>query len=75
MMFGKFLAGPWGSFLRVSAAAALTAWLLDLNGAVTVDFGAWQVYVVAGLVSALPVLIAYLNPADARFGRGAAADA
>lgn len=67
---GTFLAGPLGSVLRVFGSALLVAFLADLQGAVTVDFANWQTYVVAGLASALPVAIAYLNPADPRFGKG-----
>jgi hypothetical protein len=49
----------------------LGAWLLDLADAATVDFANWQTYVVAGLVSLLPVVIAWLNSADPRFGKTA----
>jgi hypothetical protein len=65
---GDFLASPLGSFLRVFVSVALGAWLLDLSGAISIDFSAWETYVVAGLASALPVAIAWLNPADVRFG-------
>jgi hypothetical protein len=47
----------------------LSEWLLDLSNAASVDFSKWQTYVVAGLVSVVPIIIAYLNSADPRFGR------
>lgn len=66
---GEFLAGPVGSWLRVFGAAALSAYLgaqvLDADNFAT----NWKVYAVAGLVSVLPVVIAYLNPNDPRFGK------
>jgi hypothetical protein len=65
---GAFFAGPIGSFIRVFVAQFLTLWTLDLTDAVTIDFGAWQTYVIGALVSALPVLVAALNNADPRFG-------
>jgi len=68
---GTFLAGPIGSVLRVFAGAVLVTFLADLQGAVTVDFTRWQTYLVAGLAAAVPVAIAWVNPADTRFGRGA----
>lgn len=67
-MLGTFLAGPVGSWLRVFVSAMLGAWLLDLSGAATVNFEEWQTYLIAGLVSVLPVIIAWLNSADPRFG-------
>lgn len=67
-MFEKFLAGPVGSWLRVFAATALGAYLIDLEDPnMTHD---WKAYVTAGVVAVLPVIIAFLNPADPRFGRG-----
>jgi len=65
---GKFLASPVGGWLRVWAATALTALLVDLKSESVLD---WTGYAIAGVVAALPLAIAYLNPADTRFGRGA----
>lgn len=65
---GKFLAGPVGSWLRVWLATALTAVLADLaTDGVALD---WTAYAIAGLVAVLPVIIAWLNPSDTRFGTG-----
>lgn len=65
----KFLAGPVGSWLRVFGATVLTVWLADLTSdGLTFD---WKAYAIAGLVAVLPIVIAWLNPADPRFGQGA----
>lgn len=68
-MIGTFLAGPVGSWLRVFLGTALTVWLADL----TTDKWAANIsaYALAGVVAVLPLVIAFLNPADVRFGRGA----
>ncbi len=62
---GAFFAGPVGSWIRVWAATALTVFLADLTMKQTIDPIA---YAIAGLVAILPPIIAYLNPADPRFG-------
>jgi ABC-type maltose transport system permease subunit len=67
---GKFLAGPVGSWLRVWLATALTALLTDLaSNSVSLD---WKAYAIAGVVAVLPIIIAFLNAADTRYGRGSA---
>jgi len=68
-MLGSFLAGPVGSWIRVFVAAMLSAWLLDLSNAAVIDFAKWQTYVVSGLVSVLPIIVAFLNTSDPRFGK------
>lgn len=66
---GSFLAGPVGSWLRVFVASSLTLLLGDLSSdTVTLD---WKAYLIGGAVSVLPIIIAYLNTADTRFGRTA----
>lgn len=67
-MIGTFLAGPVGSWLRVFAAGVLSAFLLDIADVAQIDFAAWETWVIAGLVSVLPIIIAWLNQADPRFG-------
>ena len=65
---GAFFAGPVGSWIRVWVATALTALLADLvSDSVSLD---WKAYAIAGVVAILPPIIAYLNPADPRFGNG-----
>lgn len=69
MNLGAFFAGPVGSWLRVFAAGLLTAFLISLTDSANIDFAAWETWVIAGLVSVLPVVIAWLNTADPRFGK------
>ena len=61
---------PLGSaaktFVAVLIGLAVAAWSSD--GAITFD--AWQTWIIAALVSAIPPVIAWLNPADARWGIG-----
>jgi hypothetical protein len=58
------------SWLRVFGAALLTAFLIDLTQGGSLDvFSNWGTWVVAGLVSVLPVIINWLNPNDPRYGR------
>jgi hypothetical protein len=71
-MVGAFLASPVGSWLRVFVFGALTLFLsaqaLDADSFAT----NWRVYVIGGILAAGPVIIAYFNPADPRFGNTAA---
>lgn len=70
---GKFLAGPVGSWARVFVMTVLGLWLADLLdvGKLHFDLSEWQVWITAGLVAVLPVIIAWFNPADPRFGKKA----
>lgn len=52
------------TFLAVLLAAAVGDWAT--HGAISL--GNWQTWVIAALVSALPVVVNYLNPADTRVG-------
>jgi hypothetical protein len=65
---GKFFAGPVGSWLRVFAAVSLGLYLADLQS----DEIALSVteYLEGGLVAVLPIIVAWLNPGDPRFGKG-----
>jgi len=66
----SFLAGPVGSWLRVFVAVVLGLWLADLASVGTIHFDAaeWGTWLAAGLVAVLPVIIAWVNPNDPRFG-------
>jgi hypothetical protein len=66
-----FLNGPVGSFLKVFVAVTLGAFLGDLAGLTEFSdvFSQWQGWFITGLVSAVPILINWLNPADPRYGR------
>lgn len=66
-----FLSTPVGSFLKVFVSIVLGAALADLSGLESFEglLDGWQGWVIAGLSSALPVIINYLNPADPRYGK------
>jgi len=68
----QFLANPFGSFLRVFVSAVLVLWLADLADVRYLHFDAteWSNWLALGLVAAVPILIAWINPADPRFGIG-----
>ena len=68
---GRFLATPVGSMLRVFVSAVIVAAFADLADLKEFDFTDWKIYVGAGLTAVLPVIVAYLNPQDPRFGRTA----
>ena len=58
------------SFLKVFASTILTLFLADLVSAGSFDvLSKWEGWVIAALASSLPIIINWLNPADARYGR------
>ena len=65
---GEFLVGQIGSALRVFVGAVLAAVFLESQDG-SIDVGNWPTWVAAGIAVAVPILIAWLNPADDRFGR------
>ncbi len=65
-----FATSPLASWLRVFGAVILSAAIADWSTKGTIDLSAWQTWVIAGLVSALPTAMRYLHPADVEFGRG-----
>lgn len=68
---GAFLTTPLGSALRVFVGAVLGFLVLDLTSDGTISVGIDEVWtwVAGGLIVAVPILIAWVNPADQRFGR------
>jgi membrane protein DedA with SNARE-associated domain len=69
----SFLANnPIGAALRVFAGVVLGYFVLDLgaDGEVSVSADDLNAWIAAGLVVAVPIIIALINPADTRFGRG-----
>lgn len=64
-----FATSPLASFLKIFGAyllsTAVAAWAT--TGVISLD--QWQTWVIGGLVSAIPVIINWLNPNDARYGR------
>lgn len=71
-MVWTFLKDPVGSWLRVFAATIIAAALADLTEGDVDLLNHWQTYLVAGVAAVLPVIVAWINPADPRFGRGSA---
>lgn len=67
----SFLKNPLGSWLRVFVAVVLGLWLADLADVKYLhwDPSEWMAWLAAGLVAVLPVIIAWINPSDPRFGR------
>jgi predicted permease len=69
--FEKFLTTPVGSAARVALGVVLGYLVLDMSqdGTVSVSWDEVQTWIAAALVVAIPLLIAWVNPADSRFGR------
>lgn len=67
---GRFLASPVGSALRVFAGLVLGYVILDLqkDGRVSITLDEVGTWVAAAAAIALPLIIAFLNPQDPRFG-------
>jgi hypothetical protein len=68
----KFLNTPLGSFFKITLGVLLAA-LLDY-ASTEAGFGLgepWDKIIGLLVISAVPIAINYLNPADARYGRGA----
>ena len=61
---------PLGSIFKTFLAVMIAAAVADAGTTGSISLGKWQTYVVAGLVSVLPALINYINPADSRYGAG-----
>lgn len=72
---GTWLAStPLGSAAKTFAAVLVAAAVADFSSSGSVSLSGWQPWVIAGLVSALPPIINWLNPADRRYGRTALSD-
>jgi len=63
---------PLGSIFKTFLAVMIAAAVADAGTTGSISLGKWQTYLIAGAVSVLPALINWLNPADARYGNGAA---
>lgn len=64
------------SWLKVFVSTILSMYLADLvSGAGAFDMTNAYVYLSAGIVSVLPLVINYLNPAYTRYGNGAVEEA
>lgn len=70
---GEFLKGPYGSAARIFVATVLgglVTYLLNGGTFSGLTWGAVEMWVGTAVTVALPLIIAFLNPADTRFGKG-----
>lgn len=70
---GAFLAGPVGSAVRVFLGLLLGSLVAVLQAGDIASLGDldwWQTAISAALAVALPLIIAAINPADTRWGKG-----
>jgi len=73
---GNFLANtPLGTALKTFVAVLLSGVVASWATDGAISFDKWQTWVIAACVSALPVIVNYLNPADGRYGNGSDAHA
>jgi hypothetical protein len=71
MKFNTWLAAtPLGTALKTFVAFALGAALADWATSGVISVAHWQTWVIGALVSSLPAVIDWLNPADTRYGNG-----
>ena len=66
-----FARSPLASALRVFIAVVLTMAIAHWTSTGSLDFSAWQTWVIAAIASTVPMITRWLNPADVEFGRGA----
>lgn len=69
-MLNWLATSPLASALKTFAAVLIAAVVADWVAGGVIDFANWQSWVIAGLASAVPVVVNWLNPADGRYGRG-----
>lgn len=69
--FQEWLAtSPLASAARVFIAIILTLAVADWVSSGTINFGAWQTWLISAIAACLPTITRWLNPADIEFGRG-----
>ena len=61
---------PIATALKTFIAVVISAAVADFATGSHISLTNWQTWVIAGLVSAVPVIVNWLNPADARYGKG-----
>jgi len=62
----------YASWLKVFASAVLGAYLIELQNGINLfswDLNMVEKLLTAGVVSTLPIIINWLNPADERYGK------
>jgi hypothetical protein len=63
---------PLGSAAKSFLAFVIGAAVADWATKGSIDFSSAQTWVIGGFVTIVPPLVAWLNPADHRFGNGSA---
>lgn len=61
---------PLGTALKTFIAVVIAGAVADFSTDGAISLAHWQTWVIAGLVSALPVIVNWLNPAYAAYGAG-----
>ena len=61
---------PLASAGRVFVAILVTLAVADWVATGSINFGAWQTWVIAAVSAAIPTVIRWINPEDIEFGRG-----
>jgi len=67
----KLLSTPFGTFLKTFVSTVLTLWLIELSNGTTLfslDYEMIEKLATGGVVSALPVIINWLNPNYTQYG-------
>jgi hypothetical protein len=65
-----FATSPFASWLRTFLAIVLAMFIADGADIFAVELSDLRAWVAAGFAATLPVVVRYLNPMDAEFGRG-----
>lgn len=60
---------PLASALKVGLGFILTAMVMTWTAKGTIDFSAWQTWVIGAAGVAVPIVVNFLNPDDSRYGR------
>lgn len=60
---------PLGSAFKAFVAVVLAAAVADFVNFGNISLGNWETWVIAGLASAAPTVINWLNPQDPRYGK------
>lgn len=60
---------PLGSWAKSFVAFLIGAAIVEWSTTKVIAFDKWQTWVIAGLAATIPPVLAWLNPADDRYGR------
>ena len=65
-----FAKSPLASALRVFVMIVVSMALADFVATGDISWTNWEAWVIAAMASAVPMLLRWINPADAEFGNG-----